>query len=433
VGVRDPVPLDEPSEFVGEWWRPEAPDNIASGRLRYHPENGLSLELISAGAFVHFEDDCPWILGYSVEGRPITLRNSFVSNWKQHIPGGVEVELHANQAFIGMHATSEQELRFHHLRARMTNLVGWLGVTGIQTPVAGRGAGSLKYRRPQPILLSRARGARISAEFDFTGVASPAVNPLRFEIEQEAWIRVTRARGRAFDDLLEPLGRFRGFLTFATSANATLLETRGETSVRVPASFGRPATVSLEPVWILFTRSNPRVETVGAPFMTFRFSDVRRANLSPIARWFRRAPLLEPVYNLYLSALPTQPLQAEYRFLAFAQSLETLHTRKHPRSTAAFIRKIEDHVDGLPTRLRAHVPNHFCELTRDTRNYFTHWNPRLERKAAHGLRLHHLTNCTRILLEVTLLLELGFSKTQCVRLVEHNNRLVRAFSSFLEI
>lgn len=70
--------------------------------------------------------------------------------------------------------------------------------------------------------------------------------------------------------------------------------------------------------------------------------------------------------------------------------------------------------------MRRGVPPFFAEITRDTRNYFTHWNPKKQHLAATGANLYALTRCTKGLLEITLLLALGFSKTQTTALVERN-------------
>jgi ApeA N-terminal domain 1 len=69
-----------------------------------------------------------------------------------------------------------------------------------------------------------------------------------------------------------------------------------------------------------------------------------------------------------------------------------------------------------------------------TRNYFTHWNRRLEARAAKGAQLFALTEATKLLLEFTLLLNLGFTKTQIQQLVDRNQRMIRDMQrSFLSL
>lgn len=426
----DPVRLDQAAEWAGQFWRPDQPDNVESGRLRYDPEDGLHLDLVSGARFPDLHDEFPWILGQTVDGRLVTLRDSFITNWSLHIPAGRQAELKANGAFFGLHATSDRELSFHFLEARMANLREWLGITGIGTPTFVKDAGSVAYRTPTPTPLAKSGGRSLTAHHPFIGGASPAQRPFSFSIEQQAWIRVEHARQRTFQNLFQLLGRFSALLAFATSIDAPLLEVRGETTVR-RRDFKNRTSEERVPVWVLFSRATTRADVVRRDLMTFRMSDAHAVGLRPIARWFRRASTMEPVYNLYLSALPARQLQAEYRFLALAQALETFHARKRPRPRdVAYIQRIQNLVDTMPARLRKRVPTNFAERVRDTRNYYTHWSQRLEKRAAQEVDLYYLTSGARLLLDVTLLMELGFNKTQCTRLVERNDRLSKVLRAF---
>lgn len=64
---------------------------------------------------------------------------------------------------------------------------------------------------------------------------------------------------------------------------------------------------------------------------------------------------------------------------------------------------------------------------RDTRHFLTHYNPKYEKDAARGEQLFAATRAMKLLFELTMLLELGFSKRQVQALVERNQRLVRDF------
>lgn len=430
----DPVPLDVAAEFVGSWWIPGRPDDAASGRLLYHPEYGLTLELVG-GAFAHADPHIDWLLGMTVDGRRISVQDCVLRHATQSLPGGLQVELRVNRAFIDIHAANAPELSLHLLDVRMANLTRWLGISGIQTTRHTLGAGGqIIYRDPGDVTFAQHQGVRITAQFEIVGSARPSAAPTEVSIEQRAWIRFRHRYRRHADQLLDLAELFNGLLAFATSAESPLLELRGEaTQVHHEFGTGRPYR-RRDPVWILFSRVNISDLSPYPESMTFRFSDAVIFDLLPVARWFRRAGVLEPIYNLYLSALPTRSLHIEYRFLAFAQALDAVRGRLNPASTDDyFMTKIEGLVENLPARLRSHVPAHFPTLVRDTRNYFTHWDPQREASAAQGQRLYALTRCTKILLEVTLLMALGFTKTAAAQLVEDNNRLMAGFQSFYDI
>jgi hypothetical protein len=233
--------------------------------------------------------------------------------------------------------------------------------------------------------------------------------------------------------LLGNLEQFNRLLAFAVASDCAVLELRGEATSLTDPEFGSGRTFPQRvPVWVLFHRVSSGVTQDNPRRMTFLLDDARDLDLRPVHRWFRRARLLTPIYSLYVGALQTTTL--DHRFLLTAQSLEALHGRLRPRPRdVAFIDRIRQVMADLPATLRSHVPLHYPALIRDTRNYYTHWNPRLQARAATGNRLLALTRCSQALLEVTLLMELGYSKTRAIRLVERNDRLVFAWHGFREI
>ena len=124
----------------------------------------------------------------------------------------------------------------------------------------------------------------------------------------------------------------------------------------------------------------------------------------------------------------------EYRFLVFAQALEAYHLRKHPGGLG-YQARIQALVDELPAAVRRRIPAHFAELTKDTRHYFSHWNPALQTRAARGRRLLALTIGVKLLFELTMARELGFPQQQIQGwIMTQNQRLIReAQNSFLEL
>src|SRR5436190_526380 len=129
--AREPLPLDAPAEMAGDWWLPEDPDRRGHGRLIYSASEGLQLDVTTGGGVFRFEEPEPWINGQTVDGRPVTLRDSTVTGFSVSLPGGDRARLRIRQAFVGVHVSADRELRFVALRARMTNLREWLGITGL--------------------------------------------------------------------------------------------------------------------------------------------------------------------------------------------------------------------------------------------------------------------------------------------------------------
>jgi hypothetical protein len=420
--AQEPLPLDSPAELAGDWWLPEDPEKRAHGRLIYTATEGVQLHITTGGGVFRFEEPQPWINGQTVDGRDVTLRDCSVIGWSMSMPGEVRARLRIQQAFVGVHASAARELRFLALRARMTNLREWLGISGLSVESGYRWR--IGYTPQNPVSLGRAAGAWLSASFEPTGTAEPPRTPFTLALEEHAWLNLQPRRAAPFDHLRASLDRFNSFLGFAATADCAYLEIVGQARVRMRESGPRGWRAvgwTNMPVWILEHPARLPRPPRARERMLFTFDDVRQRNLRPLNRWFQRAPLFEPVTNLYLSALPTRELHLEYRFLAFAQALEAYHLRKEPRDLS-YQRRIQALVDDLPAGIRRLVPTRFAQLTKDTRHYFSHWNPKREARAARGDQLVSLTFGVKLLFELAMAQELGFPKREIERWFLHRNQ-----------
>ena len=161
--------------------------------------------------------------------------------------------------------------------------------------------------------------------------------------------------------------------------------------------------------------------------MLFLRSQATFKNNRPVHRWLVRGGVMRPIYDLYVSALPPRQMFAENKLLAYSHSLEAYDLRRTGKRRR-FKEVIESRVDALPVALRRHIPQDFPERLRVTRNYVVHYDPKLEQTAYTGSKLISATLATQVLFELTILLELGFSKTDVANAGLENQRIVRAFN-----
>lgn len=84
-------------------------------------------------------------------------------------------------------------------------------------------------------------------------------------------------------------------------------------------------------------------------------------------------------------------------------------------------------VSDLPLPVRKLVPADFTRLATDTRDYFSHWEPSLEAKAAKDEKLIALAAAVKLLFDLTMMRELGFKqKPIAAATLSNNQRLVSA-------
>ena len=181
-----------------------------------------------------------------------------------------------------------------------------------------------------------------------------------------------------------------------------------------------------------------------------------------LRNWFEKVDLLEPIYDLYFGTLYNPRMYSEQKFLSLVQAIESFHQRIHGGEYMsveeyepvydALVNAIPDWVSSdLKYRLKEYLKygrefslrkrmkdiiyiyqantdrfignkNAFIEKVVDTRNYQTHHDEDLKERAAGGEELDRLTQKLKVLLEVCLLTELGFSSEEIKGLFSRNSR-----------
>ena len=186
-----PLPLMSRQNSSASWWIPGSSDPGASGRLIYEPYGQMRLKVISAPPQLFFDELPGWVHGLTVDGRMVTLRDPMLSKSSMNIPGGIRVEALVGAAFVGMHASSERELRLHSLQARIASLTEWLDPPGFG--LAGRR--TVQVQTPSAVQLGRAPGGiGVDAWVEVVGEGHPGPRPLRIEAQQRGWVRFAPAR-----------------------------------------------------------------------------------------------------------------------------------------------------------------------------------------------------------------------------------------------
>jgi hypothetical protein len=192
--------------------------------------------------------------------------------------------------------------------------------------------------------------------------------------------------------------------------------------------------------------------------MLFRFDHIRDSATTVINEWLNAYETFRPSLNLYFSARTGAHRFVESRFLALAQALETLHRRTSdetlmeqrvfdalvdcilklcPDAHREWLRNrlVYGNEVSLATRVKRVIapfedqlgtPDERARLVRsivDTRHYLTHYDRRLETRAASGSDLYHLCQQLEGILELSMFRQLGFTDEQIRKIVAGNDPL----------
>lgn len=130
--------LDQPREWIGQWWRPDQPAAVAAGVLTYDPVRGITLRLIGAWEYrtktelalgvvaTHDEVERWPVLHGRCGNSELTLVEPWVESSRGPLGGDPEeMTLSAITVLDGCHLESPDSAVFVGAHVSVENLAGW--------------------------------------------------------------------------------------------------------------------------------------------------------------------------------------------------------------------------------------------------------------------------------------------------------------------
>lgn len=374
--------------------------------------------------------------------RPFILERCFVRYADTLVEPPRQV-WHVGQAILGVHFDAKEPWKFAEIReqlpvltefARLKNVDADIDLDDAHQPLqlrvtAGLHSISLWSYRGIEVTLGNQVGHRDSEE---------GIMEVESRVDLYAKARERLAPGAFTTAALRPMqlliGLATGRHTSPVGSSVVLKHSRADRSNAHPLHF-TPLDLNDTPKHLRFG---------------FYLADVQELGADARAAWLSRLDLISPVIDLYLAAL-RELGYAELSFAVIVQALETYH-RRTTSETIIDPGRWQDVSSTLAAQLAAAVPKGaprdilahklaylnelslgqrlkglirslgtvgteicggklgpFVNQVTDTRNYFTHWDPRKEVKAVRGGELFYLSSRLIALLEVHLLRDLGFA------------------------
>ena len=113
--------MEKENEFKGIWWLPENPEDQIYGTVKSSNEDGTILDLFDS--FKSNKGEYEIILGFTSNGKCITLYNSFDIQKGFSSPGFDTCKIFSNFMFIGKeHLEKKSNLKFHKSTVYLKNL-----------------------------------------------------------------------------------------------------------------------------------------------------------------------------------------------------------------------------------------------------------------------------------------------------------------------
>lgn len=457
-------------ELKGSWWLPEKPEEKISGFIRFVPSQGAILDLIGTFKEIQERDNriketlkSELILGISLDGKKITLHKCFETNTtintsynsNQIESKNFKTSFLAERIFLGAHFERKEDIKFKELSVQYSYLDQWVNVSGFDFENHENNEFIIKYKEPESIQAVIDSDVKIFIDFPYSFSSSfPCPT-----IIQETWIRIEPSEEKSIYDLFKIMYQIQNFLSLGLAELVYPKAIEGKTKMN------RRMVENIchyPPVRIFNLNNGVRESKRILPFqMFFSFEDIHDKFEYFVQNWFKKIELLGPIYNLYFGTLYSPNMNLENQFLNQVHALESYHRRVHigeyierkkylDELYPIFVNSIPNNLDddfrsslkgklhylneySLRKRLKEIIESYslnlqgifgdkkaqklFIELAADTRNYLTHFDNDLKEKAVEGMRLYYFIRKLRILVEICLLRELGFSDVDIFRLI----------------
>jgi ApeA N-terminal domain 1 len=462
--------------YKGLWWLPGDESDKLSGTLTV-TKGEASLELL--GHFGHeilHETETeriasgslaeqPRILGLTSNGKRVTLEGHVSAPYEEHFPGIPIATYTRSVTLIGKHFAEGEGIGFDEIAISASDLNSWTQVFALQGKYGEREGqqpftkGSVEFEVPDDIEIPLDRGEKASIKFGVQseGLLFPSEH---VSFAQYATLHLRFARRESLQHVFERVGQIRNFLSLAIGRPVAILSVTGLQDDYLREDPKVPMPIELQ--WGIPHNPEPPKKVRLPHEMFFTLPEASPDISTVMKHWFAKQARLRPAFNLFFGIRYHPDIYLDVRFLVLAQAVETYDYRRRDatdlpaaeheervhlilsgapeqyrewlqtrlqRSNELSLRKrirdvlnecpaVRDKIVGATSRER----DHFISLFVDSRNYYTHYNPELEKRAATGAALFLLTIQLQAIIEMSMLRELGFTGRSIDQIIDRVGR-----------
>jgi hypothetical protein len=437
-------------EYKGIWFLPENEDNTlehVTGTLTFDVNKGPDLELLGTLESNDRSDlnrNIVLILGLTSTGDKITLLRSSEYNRILSSSGMTTSKYQSQYILIGEHFKKIEDLDFHSVTARFKNFELWISKFGFKrVEYSPNGTFELDFELPKKIEFKINETLNGAINFRFSAPLNKKVK--KVTIEQKSELSIKSSIKKSFFEIIDDLMYFQNFLTLGT------FETAYPFAISV-ADEVEDIEVYYKPVFNYDENERKRLND-----FLFSYEDIENDFAHIISKWYNLKDKIEPIIFLLLDSFYNRGKFTENHFLNIVQGLETFHRRfknnqirpknDHEEMILEILNLIEEpNKNWLKGRLNfSNEPTlhmRLCELvdylkietinkiikdkdqfirdTKNSRNYYTHYDEGTKKKALRSSELYTLTEKLRVILIASVLIETGFREEEIEKLFKKN-------------
>ena len=455
--------IKEEIKKLGDFWLPATPERKVPGMLSISNERGIELEIFQAlegnmeSLLNRNMPSFDRVVGHVEEYGYVTLDGCQYTRKSHDL--GQDVKAHGilriDRVFTRVKYNENETPCFNTFTFSIEGIDEWVSVDGIMIgPGPEEETAVLLYKPSVSIPLGIVNGMQLEIVVYINRAGS--LFPREERITQRVYFKLVSGNDRELDEFLSIARKITNLLCFAINETVSL-DSISVTSSNLLHGVGKnsgPVHVNIYNSSGVYPKNTAKTNW---PDMLFGFSDMQNDAGGMINKWIDGYEDYKNAFDLYfLAQLRSQPSHTT-KFLSLAQGLEVYH-RKQCRDkymeTKEFKKIVKTLTKGFPEKHRKWFQmrlQHANELTLrdrierliepfdkfvggerepqlvnlivDTRNYLTHYTPRLEPKAAKGDDLYVLCLKMELVFELHFLELMGFSPRKIGSIVANCRKL----------
>lgn len=446
--------LHTKQSYKGEWFLPGSPDNKCFGELKYD-ETGITLSVhgFLSGEFLLYSAETHDVIFGIIEGSiKVTLSGVFLMQ-RGNVTFTVDTDTYTpdniyrvNYCMVGEHYIDGMKHPFKSIKAQIPNLDEWVCHTGWKMPELPFGRKKqikLQYKLHRNIDFD-IQGEQLNGAFQFS-INSPAI-PItgikEVHMRQTTSLLLKSRKGRTVTDWMQQVLKFQSFLVLAIG-RCTNVE-----------KFSLIDSKAKKEVFLLYNQTDSNSIKIYSPLdMLFTYSNVKDNFSMYINNWYELWGKLDDMIWLLIEQFYHAPRASSVDFLHLAQLAESLHLKlyNHPREhKAEYRKKTKEIISSVPEQHKEFIQrilsnsnsltlserlvelidkcpqellntivtdkDEFLKKVKDTRNFYTHYDPSNKTRIASGKDLYELSKQLHVLLMSIIFIEIGLPNECIMRL-----------------
>jgi hypothetical protein len=348
------MPNVDSTTEAGFWWLPDFPNDRLVGTVTYGPRRGFEVELV--GALLGLEKGpAAWglfdVWGQTVRGKPVTLLGAHQTSLQTHMPGYATSKIEASRGIVGGHYPNIDEVLVHTVDLQFDYLTAWAGQSGITERSAANNTWEVTIAPGNSVPLGQSE--------EITTELVPYVfhNRSRTELrlEERCELRLHADSPRSFPHFDALISAVRILLTFAAGQAAHPRQTKAQTPDKTAEINGKPLWREIEMIRAIHIPRDLR--EINAEDMLFTLRDLEPQPAKTFETFLTVRERLQPVFDLFFPTYFYPDMPPPQQFLNLVYATEALHRV----TVGGQYQTDEDYESGLKKELHDAIPSSVSE------------------------------------------------------------------------